>query len=257
LSRALLRLRWRIPTSLHKLHGPFILLAMQIDPVAEWRRLTEHYRRMSDVQIEELARDFADLTDTARQVLRDELRHRGLDCGLDLDRILSDSMSAHACAASSATMSYSATPACADRSAAAAAMNRRPRQYTWKTMLCECNEWEQVLQIQEMLRRAGIDSWQEGAGASNWDLRYPRILVAADQLDEARAVLARPVPQDVIDESRRTVPDYEPPRCPGCRAHNPVLESATPVNRWQCAACGRQWSDPPDPAGTEPPEFGS
>jgi hypothetical protein len=232
---------------------------MQIDPVAEWRGLTEHYRRMGDVQLEELALDFADLTDTARQVLRDELRHRGMN----LDRILSSSMPAapaRASAASSATVSHPATPAGAVQSAEAAAMDRRPCQYTWKIMLCECDEWEQVRQIQEMLRRAGIDSWQEGYGASNWDLRYPRVLVAADQLDEARIVLARPVPQDVIDESRMTVPDYEPPRCPACRANNPVLESADPVNCWQCAACGRQWSDPttlPDLAGTEPPETGS
>ena len=218
---------------------------MQVDPVAEWRRLTEHYRQMSDVQLEELARDFADLTDAAQQVLRGELRHRGLQ--------LPGSGAPHAAVQTNrapSTQPRAPAPAPANQAGMADAVEPDAEliEYTWKTLLCECEEWEQIDQLHEMLRRAGIESWAEGtASTGDGGLLYPRILVAADQLDEARTVIARPVPQDVIDASRETVPDYEPPRCPACRTLDPILEDADPVNSWLCTACGRRWSDPAPP----------
>ncbi len=225
---------------------------MQIDPIAEWRRLTEHYRQMSDAQLDELARDFVDLTETAQQILRGELRQRGLDLPGSADKKAQASNQAQTLpSAVFAAPETAAVPFAG--SADGQQEDDRPHEYTWKTFLCECEESEQVWQLQEMLRRAGIDSWSEDQGAiGDGGLRYPRILVAADQLDEARAVIARPVPQDVIDESRMPVADYQPPRCPSCRTADPILESADPVNCWRCASCGRQWSDPAPAAGAEP-----
>ena len=55
---------------------PDILLGMQIDPMAEWTRLTQLYGEMGDLELREL--DPRDLTEVAQQVLRDELRKRGL-----------------------------------------------------------------------------------------------------------------------------------------------------------------------------------
>ena len=57
---------------------PLYTLPMQSDPALEWRRLTEHYREMSDEELRELAADFANLTETAQQVLAQEMRSRGL-----------------------------------------------------------------------------------------------------------------------------------------------------------------------------------
>ncbi len=51
---------------------------MQADPILEWQRLTEHYREMSDEELHELADDLGNLTDTAQQVLRSEMKSRGL-----------------------------------------------------------------------------------------------------------------------------------------------------------------------------------
>ena len=51
---------------------------MQIDPVAEWQRLTEFYRAKGDEELLELAEDFGNLTETAQDVLKTELRSRGL-----------------------------------------------------------------------------------------------------------------------------------------------------------------------------------
>ena len=208
---------------------------MQVDPVEEWRRLTEHYRQMSDGELEELVFDFADLTEMAQQALSGELRHRGLP----------QPGSTSPPAASATARAQRAVPLQQDDgdhlrdSEDSEESDGRPVEYTWKTVLCECEDRYQVWQLQEMLQRAGIDSWPQDDGAL-----YPRILVAADQFEEARAVIARPVPQEVIDDSHSGAPEYEMPCCPNCRAEDPVLEASDPVNTWRCEACGRQWSDP-------------
>lgn len=213
------------------------MLTMEIDPVTEWRRLTEHYREMADVQLTELARDFADLTEAAQQVLRDELRHRGLP--------LPGSAIPQTIPVKAALTSPASAADESDSREDADEVAGEPIEYTWKTVLCECEESDQVWQLQEMLRCAGIDSWPDGPQSiGDSGLLYPRILVAADQLEEARAVIARPVPQDVIDQSHEPTPEYEMPRCPNCRAEDPTLEDTEPVNAWRCEACGRQWSDP-------------
>jgi hypothetical protein len=46
---------------------------MQPDPVEEWRHLTALYIEMGDLEIRELATQINDLTETAKQILRDEL----------------------------------------------------------------------------------------------------------------------------------------------------------------------------------------
>jgi hypothetical protein len=81
------------------------------------------------------------------------------------------------------------------------------------------------------------------------------ILVAADRLEDARAIIAQPIPQDIIDESKERPQPYVPPTCPKCRAEDPTLESLDPIDSWLCEDCGARWiSDPafrpvvPDPA---------
>ncbi|HKO12296.1 MAG TPA: hypothetical protein VJV22_10020, partial [Acidobacteriaceae bacterium] len=70
-----------------------------------------------------------------------------------------------------------------------------------------------------------------------------RIMVAADQLDEAKQILLHPIPQDVIDQSKVKVEDFVPPTCPKCGAEDPLLESVEPANSWRYENCGAQWSD--------------
>ena len=49
------------------------------DPATQWRDLTEHYRRLTDDELIDIAQDSADLTDTAQQVLKQEISSRGLN----------------------------------------------------------------------------------------------------------------------------------------------------------------------------------
>jgi rubredoxin len=217
----------------------------------DWRALAEHYRSMADEELLELAADFNDLTPTAQQALRDELKLRKLP-----DPQAPDAWRAYVERASS---SPSNPPENSGEDANTE--SDLPIEYTWKTPLCECEGDQQAWQISEVLKRAGIESWIEGdrtyarsSGSrhASIDDGNRRVLIAADQLDEARVIIAHPIPQDIIDESKEEPGEYQLPVCPKCGAADPVLEGADPVNTWKCDVCGAEWSDaaadPADPS---------
>ena len=216
--------------------GAVILLPMQADPITEWQRLTQLYREMNDGELEALNADSADLTEVARQVLRDEMKKRGLNepRGPDKEADVSERLAAP-------QMEHDDN---SPEDGGETGESDLPREYTWKTFLCEREDPEETWQIREVLRQAGIESWLENPGyyvapgAS-----VPRIMVAADQLEKACEILAKPIPQEIVEQSKMQIPDYEPPACPGCGAADPILEGADPVNSWQCESCGKQWTE--------------
>lgn len=228
---------------------------MNVNPAEDWRALTENYRSMSDGQLYELAEDFADLTPTAQQVLCDEMKLRRLDDPLAPQSFADPPTSGASAGSNYDSITRRAAIALGDQApdlvlddGEAEREVAGPVEYTWKTLLCECDSQEQAWQIREVLRRAGIESWIRGPGHyshyRDFDLTNPRILVAADQLDQARDVIARPIPQDVVEASQMTdEAEYQPPVCPKCGAADPTLESADPVNEWKCESCGAEWAD--------------
>jgi Putative prokaryotic signal transducing protein len=222
-------------------------------PADDWRALTEHYRSMADEELLELAADFNDLTPTAQQILRDELKLRKLP----------DPQAPGAQRAFAERMGSQPSNAPGSIGEGTDTESDLPIEYTWKTPLCDCEGDAQAWQISEVLRRAGIESWIEGGGTyahssgsrhTSVDEGNRRVVVAADQLDEARAIIAQPIPQDIIEQSKEEPDDdyYQPPVCPKCGTADPVLESADPVNAWKCEVCGAEWTDtaadPADPA---------
>jgi hypothetical protein len=211
---------------------------MLIDPVQYWQELTENYRQMGDEELRELAANPEDLTEVARQVLRDEMKRRGLGKAPDIE------VAKRPAVINREPMSYRyATGSESEYDENA----ESPHEYTWKTLLCECETDLQAWQVAEVLRRAGIESWIQTPGNRRLDLVYPRVSVAADQLEQARAIAAQPIPQEIIDESRSETSEpeeFELPVCPRCGANDPVLEGTEPVNSWLCEACGAEWSDP-------------
>ncbi len=226
-----------------------ILRPMQADPIEEWRKLRELYSEMSDEELHELAIDFVDLTESAQQVLRDEMKNRGLG----------EPRAAGDASKDSARLTPPGWDPDVSRTNAAGA-NREgglPHEYTWKTLLCACDEWEEAWQISEALRRAGIESWMQGPGSGvRTDLSTTGVLVAADQLDEAREIAARPIPQEIIDESKTDSSEFEPPACPRCGAGDPVLEGVDPFNAWRCEACGKQWTESTEDPNKTPEKTG-
>jgi hypothetical protein len=210
---------------------------MQINPVAEWQRLTQLYSKMGDVELYELHDGIADLTEVAQQVLRDEMRTRGLS-------------RPRAAVEEPKISDYPAAPlwdsnADSPNSEDETEDSDLPHEYTWKTLLCECGDGVEAWQLREALRQAGIESWIEAPGYHVVaDMLNPRILVAADQLEQAREIASKPIPQAIVELSKIPDEEYIPPVCPRCGAEDPVLESADPVNSWLCESCGEQWTDP-------------
>jgi hypothetical protein len=231
---------------------------MQSDPIFEMQRLAAHYRELGNDELSDLAADLADLTEAAQQALRTEMQSRGL----------SDPLRAtNAPAASNAPLTPPATyntsaPIHEPNNNASSFFARQPQlvpdspdaepdgpvDYTWKTPLCDCNTSLQARELSEALKLAGIESWIEAPGTgsryASFSLASPRVLVAADQLDQARAIAAQPIPRQIIEDAQTEVPDYQPPTCPKCGAPDPILEGVDPTNSWRCEQCGQRWSDP-------------
>jgi len=231
---------------------------MQADPIFEMQRLAAHYRELGSDELRDLAIDPADLAEAAQQALRTEMQSRGL----------SDPLRAtNAPAASNAPLTPPATyntsaPIHEPNDNASSFFARQPQlvpdspdaepdgpvDYTWKTPLCDCDTSLQARELSEALKLAGIESWIEAPGTgsryASFSLASPRVLVAADQLDQARAIAAQPIPRQIIEDAQTEVPDYQPPTCPKCGAPDPILEGVDPTNSWRCEQCGQRWSDP-------------
>jgi hypothetical protein len=218
---------------------------MQIDPTEERQRLSSVYRRMYDDELINLAADSQDLTDIARRALDDELKRRSLG---DLSNAGS--------ARESPEPRRERRGALLGNQGGAAQIvidhrslrtGEAPLEYTWKTLLCECESMEQAKLLCETLRRAGIDNWIDGQGAGvsykGLGVPRPRVMVAADQLDRARPIASNPIPEEIIEESMATVEAFDIPRCPRCGSKDPALEGVNPFNSWRCEACGNQWTD--------------
>jgi hypothetical protein len=207
------------------------------DTMVDWQSLTKLYNEMSDGELIELNAQLGDLTEMAQQVLRDEMKKRGLNqprpadnAPKPIERIVPPQRDP-----------LNDLPT--DESEAE--LSDQPHEYTWKTMLCECDEREDAAPIWEALRQAGIESWIEGPRSRySHDPRNPQILVAADQLEQAREIIARGIPQAIIEEYKAEPEEFKPPVCPRCGTEDPVLENADPTNSWLCEECGNQWTDP-------------
>ncbi len=217
---------------------------MHDNPAEDWQKLAEQYRAMFDGELEELADGFADLTPTAQEVLFGEMKNRGLrDPRAEPEVVKSSTPPAPERWASSVDAAADESPLEGEDGAGGNGDDTRPREFTWKTPLCACEDRDHAWQLSEALRRAGIESWVEQPGRG-WVVGGPRVVVAADQLEQAREVASRPIPQDIVDLSKMEAPEFVAPKCPACGAEDPVLESAEPTNAWLCEACGKQWSEP-------------
>ncbi len=223
---------------------------MEIDTAAEWQRLTQHYADSCDEELRELANQFGDLTPMAQQVLRDEMLKRRMGEPGDHRQPESLREQTRQRTVNQDAASQGLVPPPQWETALAlppesdAEEEEQGHEYTWKTPLCDCDSREEAWQIYEVLRRAGIESWIEAPSLYSGKLNGPRVIVAADELDEARQIAAQPVPQEIVDQSKLKLPEFEAPRCPRCGASDPVLEDVDPSNAWSCEICGHEWSEP-------------
>ena len=197
---------------------------------------------MGEGELLNLAEDFDDLTESAKQALRQEMHSRGLGDpqkpseasypapSRAMDQPPQRMRSASAIDETSIFPTDSVlgnlgrTPKLVpdDADGSIEATEGEPRDYTWKTVLCECETTEEAQHLVEALRNSGLDGWVQGS--HEFGRRYARVFVAADQLDQARAIAAQPIPQEIVDDSKLEVPEFVEPKCPKCGAEDPILE---------------------------------
>jgi ribosomal protein L37AE/L43A len=216
---------------------------MQNDTLVEWQRLSEVYAGMYDDELLNLAADSADLTDTARQVLEIEMKKRGLALprATDATRAMLQPMKERRAALRTDS---SAPPKPVPEMTEDGDETGGPVEYTWKTELCECETSEQAQELLDALKKVGLDAWIEaGSTGRRFGLVYPRVLVAADQLDKAREIAANSIPNEVNKEEKEEASEFESPLCPKCGASEPTLEGVDPFNTWRCEACGSEWTE--------------
>ena len=162
--------------------------------MAEWQRITAVYRGMYDDELINLAADTEDLTDIARQVLNDELKRRGLGdiAKPGLVQTLPEPMRERRAALLG---NQGGAPQLVLDHRANYDNHSGTIEYTWKTLLCECETLEKAQQLKDHLKLAGIDSWIDDPNLMSrfkgFENPRPRVLVAADQLEQARAVAER------------------------------------------------------------------
>jgi len=134
---------------------------MPDDPVQYWQDLTENYRQMSDGELLELAGAPEDLTEVARQVLRDELKLRKLDRpqpSISAPRSISVPAKNYDPLSGPLGESY-AIPSESEDTDNRADEDEAPSEFTWKTLLGDCESSDQALQLRAALMRHGIESW--------------------------------------------------------------------------------------------------
>jgi hypothetical protein len=195
-----------------------------IGDAEQYQELTALYGSYGDGELVELGHGMADLTEMAQEVLKGELKRRGLaiapaaapvEARVLTDEDVSDMRSYAAFAPAECIFEFED-----DRRASAA--------YYALTM-------------------ADIEAIVLSGQSTRSDVRGPRVVVTPKDAERAATILSRPLEGElrpVADE----VAEFALPRCPACGGEETLLESADPVNRWRCDDCGEVWLEDAAPS---------
>ena len=226
-----------------------------LDPAGEWLRISEHYRQLSDSELQALARQRSELTDSAQQALAQEISHRGLQPEPEPEK--------------PATLSpFMPPPAFFEhespklRDSAGYDFPNPDYDYTEDRKLVElCIVWSvrDALKVQTILDRLGIPFFmgpEKATGVAEVTSNFADgIAVQIMQIGIPWAGLAMRnyEPEDDPNPKANEVLDELPVRCPKCHSTEVIFEGQTSTAvatddspqkfQWTCDACGHQWED--------------
>ena len=126
-----------------------------------------------------------------------------------------------------------------------------PREYTWKTLLCECQDLAEAKAVATMLMGAGIESWIERPQQYYVDPSSPCVKVAADQLEHAQAVIAQPIPQEHHRGARELKP-LRPTKSPAAPSAKPKTPPSNPSNHPTTGSANPAATPGPIPSPIQP-----
>jgi hypothetical protein len=201
----------------------------------DWQRLSRLYDEMGEAELDQLRSEYDGLTETAQQVLRDELKKRGMAQPEDKIAVKSEGERRAALRDLEERLA---------RPEEEEEIEARVREYTWKVTIREFQTSDEAYLAQRALKAGGIEGWVLDPNRDGRMNRgYPLLQVAADESEAAERILSQPVSQDIIDEATVEPELWEQPVCPRCGAEDPLLEGVDPVNQWGCEACGAKWEE--------------
>jgi hypothetical protein len=198
---------------------------------------------MSDAELQQLARNPASLTETAWEVLEDEMDRRGLDTDEDTDEGSHDDPE----------------------------HDRDKIEIRELVTIRQFRDLPEALLAKGSLESSGIECFlaDENLVRLDWFISNfiggIKLRVKAQDAANARKILEEPILEGLYVQG---VGLYEQPRCPKCRSldvnfqelDRPIaylsafLRVPMPVQRpaWRCHACDAEWEDNENPDATGP-----
>lgn len=203
------------------------------DAASEWLRLTEHYRRMTNEELLQLARGTSELTESAQQALTAEMSVRSLTVPVE-KRVVQV-----------IPKTDPDSPYAKDRELVVV-------KTVWSL--------QDALQLQTLLDRAGIpfymgEEMATGVDEVNSDFtKGVTVKIMNIGISWARPALENYEPLD--EPAEPTLGDWEEitvscPRCrstevildPRSREPEEILEEPSSEYEWTCESCGHHWKD--------------
>jgi len=220
-----------------------------IDPEQERQRLVEFYSRQMDGELEKVAGQAAELTDTARDVLRAELSRRGLSAE-PLERAL---------VPPPAPVPPPPTPRIKTPTAELPAWLDDDLALRELVTLRRFRDMPEALLAKGCLESTGIESCLVDDNMVRLDWFWSNLVggiklqVDPKDLEVANEILDQPIP-DGFDVAG--VGEYQQPHCPRCQSLDVNFQEVTPAayvsaylsvpipfhrRAWRCHSCDAEW----------------
>ena len=228
-----------------------------IDPEQERRRLAEFYSRRMDGQLEKVAKEAYDLTDIAREVLREEFARRGLDVQLVELRPVPPAPPA---------LPGDPPP---EPSVEAASAGDGELELRKMITIRQFRDLPEALLAKGSLDSAGIDCAlvDDNMVRMDWFISNfiggVKLQVQPDEVEAAIEILDQPIPEgfDVAG-----IGQYQQPHCPRCQSLDVNFQEVAPAaflttlvsmpipfhrRAWRCHSCDAEWEDDGLPGPTQ------
>lgn len=233
----------------------------RLDPEQERQRLADHYSRQLDGRLEKVASQAYELSDLAREMLRAELKKRGIAVNLAEERPV--------------VVKAAPEPQPGDPPPPPKPLEEDEREpegdldFRSMVVIRKFRDLPEALLAKGSLDSAEIDCVLVDDNVVRLDWFWSnlmggvKLLVDPGNAEAADEILKQPIPEhlDVLG-----VGDYEQPRCPKCgsldinfREIDPTSYVAMAVSlpipfhrrAWRCHACHAEWEDDGQPDTTE------
>ncbi|MGB8010716.1 MAG: hypothetical protein WCF68_03820 [Terriglobales bacterium] len=235
------------------------------DPAgAEFLRISEHYRRMTDEELQVLIPQSSELTPFAQQALANEVRSRGLKA-----EPADEKLSPPSPFKPPPAFFERESPKFRDEPADDSSSSDSPESdsseednYDEDRKLVElCTVWSlrDALKVQEILDASGIPCFMGKEKATTADkvtsnfANGVSVQIMQIGLPWARSAMAHYEPEDDPTPIENEEPEELVVRCPKCHSTEVVFEGtdtlvvatddSTQKYKWTCDACGNQWED--------------